>query len=128
MCYSANLLRNTYFLISGDRCRNPCNVVIQILGSMKRFSSSLPFLPSFLHSSATSFRSCSPYTFAALATRSFWNFFLFADALDMDSVHKNHSGIYQAVIQSLVQDVRKDLLIQFRWNVLTEGIAHRWKL
>ena len=109
MCYSANLLRNTYFLISGNRCRNP-------------------FLPSFLHSSATSFRSCSPYTFAALATRTFWNFFLFADALDMDSVHKNHSGIYQAVIQSLVQDVRKDLLIQFRWNVLTEGIAHRWKL
>lgn len=53
---------------------------------------------------------------------------MFADALDMDSVHKNHSGIYQAVIQSLVQDVRKDLLIQFRWNVLTEGIAHRWKL
>ena len=106
MCYSANLLRNTYFLISGNRCRNPCNVVIQILGSMKR----------------------SPYTFAALATRTFWNFFLFADALDMDSVHKNHSGIYQAVIQSLVQDVRKDLLIQFRWNVLTEGIAHRWKL
>lgn len=46
----------------------------------------------------------------------------------MDPVHKNHSGIYQAVIQSLVQDVRKDLLIQFRWNVLTEGIAHRWKL
>lgn len=40
-------------------------------------SSSLTFLPSFSRSSDTSLRSCSSYTFAALATCSFWNFFLF---------------------------------------------------
>ena len=44
-------------------------------------SSSLSFFPRFRRSSATSLRSCSPYTFAVLAACSFWNFFLFADAL-----------------------------------------------
>ena len=39
------------------------------------------FLAQFFRSSDTSLRSCSSYTFAALATCSFRNFFLFADAL-----------------------------------------------
>ena len=55
-------------------------------------------------------------------------FLLIGTGFDMRSVYKNHAGIYHPVIQSLIQNVLKDLAAQFLRKTLAEGITHRGKM